>query len=122
VKRRLFAVTIPENFTSLETLNLVVPLDITAVLDMVDRFEALRPGGVEEVKVKGLVFYTRPECVAKSRKVARWVKEKRRQNRTATFGVFLQQGRFSSDDYREHITDKLRISGRPSYVFTFSEP
>jgi hypothetical protein len=118
VNRRLFAVTIPENFTSLERMNLAVPLDVTGVLGMVDSFEKLRPGGVEEVKVKGLVFYTSSECVAKSRKVARWAKEKRRQNRTAAIGVFVEQGRFSSNDYRDHVTHKRR--SRPSYLFTYN--
>ncbi len=120
IQRDLFTVTIPEHFTYLQKLNIAVPLDILDVAVMVERFEALRPGGLKEVKVKGLVFYTRSECVVKSEKIARWVKTKRCENNNAAFEVFLQQGLFSSDD-RLDISDKLRSEGRPSYLFQFSQ-
>jgi hypothetical protein len=109
----LCAVTIPEHFTCLEKLNIAVALEFSSVLDMVDRFEAVRPGGVKEVKVDGFVYYARSECVNVSAKVARWVKQKRRQNRKMAFDVWVRQGRLSIAD---------RPPFNPSYLFKFSQP
>jgi hypothetical protein len=84
----LFAITIPERFTCLEKLNLDnALLGLNSVMDMVDRFEAVRPGSVKEVNVAGSVFYATSKCSKVCGTVARWVKRKHRQNRNAALNV-----------------------------------
>ncbi len=77
-----FAVTIPERFTCLRKLKVVdFDLKLNAVKDMIDRFEEVRPGGLKEVIVDGIVYYARPRCHDVCAGFARWVKRLRRQNR-----------------------------------------
>jgi hypothetical protein len=114
----LFAVTIPDRFRCLQKLNLDnVMLGLNSVMDMVDRFEAIRPGSVKEVNVAGSVFYATTKCLKVCGTVARWVKRKHRENPNATLNV----------SWRFPVPEPERPPGwnhddaRSRYVFTFSQ-
>jgi hypothetical protein len=115
----VFAVTIPEQFTRLEKLKIRdVPLEFTGVQGMLERFEAVRPGGFKEMKIYGMVYYARPKCYDICSKVARWVKQKRRQNRKLTFDVTWC---FPEGDVEGHLYARQRLR-ESYYLFKFSQP
>jgi hypothetical protein len=113
--------TIPEQFTCLRKLKVLdVPLNLSDLQGMVDRFEAVRPGGVKEVVVDGIVKYPRPECHGVCAKFARWTKRKKGQNRGSVFDF---QWEFP------YVEPKGRFFWRPlvqqkesNYLFKFSQP
>jgi hypothetical protein len=120
----VLAVAIPESFGCLRKLKVrgVVPLKLNSVQDVVDRFEAVRPGGVKEVIVDGTVHYARRECLNVCSAFTRWVKRKKCQNRQFTFDVKWDFPSVAVERRLAGHMSRRQVVGASCYTFKFSQP
>jgi hypothetical protein len=120
-----FTVTVPKRFASLQKLEVDgIQLDLNGLKSLVNRFEAVRPGGVKEVIINGIVRHPRRECHQVCAEFALWVKCKKRQNRNYAFN-FSYWG-FPRDKRRISVCPRCRcwlcLEPQSYYTFKFSQP
>jgi hypothetical protein len=112
----VLAVAVPESFSCLQRLKVRGDIKLKSAQNVIDRFQAVRPGGVKEIIIKGAVHYFRPECLKVCTAVTRWVKRKKRQNRQFTFDLKWD---FSWAKAIRHSAEHV---SRSCYTLKFSQP